>query len=249
MRDALFEKLIEPKLRSGAQTPLIVDIGQMRVAGISRASIFLGVVLAWGAPAYTHPHVFIDGGVEFVIDSETRLHKVIVTWRYDALETLFILTEMGLVSTGEDGFTTSERQLVEERLGRFPDDFDGSVHLTAAHSSLALEWPKDLEARLVGDRLEITFVRDLREPYLLAGNEVSAAFYERTYFFAFSMTDLPRTSGPEHNCKTEFVPFTPGTATQEIQETLAKLGREETPASGNVGYIFADVATLSCDRI
>ena len=39
--------------------------------------------LASASALSAHPHVFIDGGVDFHLDGNGRLHKVEVTWLYD----------------------------------------------------------------------------------------------------------------------------------------------------------------------
>jgi ABC-type uncharacterized transport system substrate-binding protein len=208
----------------------------------------IGSLLIWATAASSHPHVFLDGGVVFIVDDDAMLRDVAVTWRYDAFETLYILTDMGFASAPENDFSPAERTRVEERLSYFADDFDGSVHLTAGTVKLELEWPRDLSARMVGDRLEITFYRKLVEPLSLAQQEVTAEFYERTYFYALSMTDQAQTSGTARECAVEFIPFVPAEATQNMLEALAQLDREETPDNTDIGSYFADKAIVSCAR-
>lgn len=220
-----------------------------------KASFFRNVIVAlvgllWFASgSYAHPHVFVDGGVEFTVDEKSVLNRITVTWRYDAFETMFILTDLGILSVDSTGFTPAERTIVEENLSQFSDDFDGSVHLSAGVSPLSLGWPRDLQARMVGDRLEISFVRDLDEPHSMAGSEVSAAFYEKTYFFAFKMTDLPSLSNSSEACTIDFQPFSASEATHALQTTLESLSREDTPADNEVGSLFADRAIVSCNTV
>ncbi|MEM9369716.1 MAG: DUF1007 family protein, partial [Pseudomonadota bacterium] len=54
------------------------------------ACTLLGVALALCTAVRTaeaHPHVFVEGGVSFVLDDEGALAALEVTWRYDLFET------------------------------------------------------------------------------------------------------------------------------------------------------------------
>ena len=74
---------------------------------------------------------------------------------------------------------------------------------------------------------------------------IDVAFYESTYFFAFSITDTPNVQGPA-TCTTEVIPFKADPQDTALQETLQKLGREETSGIENVGALFADRIALRC---
>ncbi|KNG95407.1 hypothetical protein ATO11_02030 [Pseudaestuariivita atlantica] len=205
-----------------------------------------GWVVFGPGPARAHPHVFVDGGVDFQITEDGTLEAIRVTWRYDELETLFLLSDLDVTPAAGADFTDSERALVERELGRFAPDFDGSVHLRAKGEPILLAWPRDLTARMVGDRLEVAFYRDLMEPLALEATELHAAFYERTYFFAFSLTDEPRFGEAEDRCSATITKFEPSSQTDEMRAALAKLGREETPENSNVGALLADRMVVTC---
>lgn len=206
----------------------------------------LAIAASLAQPAGAHPHVFVDGGIDFTFGPGGRLEAIRVTWRYDAFETLYMLTEMGVMPTGDQGFTEDERRAVEAELSVFADDFDGSAHLSIDGAPLALAWPTDVSARMAGDRLEMSFTRTLETPVALGAETLSVAFYERTYFFAFSLTDPPGFSGDGGACRADIAPFEPSSLTAELQATLAKLSREEVPEDENVGAVFADRMTVTC---
>ena len=77
---------------------------------------------------------------------------------------------------------------------------------------------------------------------------VVARIYDPTYFIAYSASDQRssvRNAGDL--CRVDVTPFEATPALFDLQTTLAALSREETPAQQNVGALFADVVTLTCE--
>jgi len=195
--------------------------------------------------AFAHPHVFVDGGVDFVMGAENSLKALHVTWRYDAFETLYILSSHGLKLNDKGELDEASRQTLVRLRSQFPDDFDGSAHLSVDDQLVPLKWPDDFDAHIVGDQLEVTFTRGLETPLDVTQGSINVAFYESTYFFAFSATDTPKVLGPS-TCETTVVQFKANPEDTALLETLAKLGREETSGLADVGAIFADRIALRC---
>jgi hypothetical protein len=72
---------------------VLVSRGALRM----RIDSALALALALAPlPATAHPHVYIDGGVDFLFDSEGRLARLRVTWVFDALSSLFIMEDLGI---------------------------------------------------------------------------------------------------------------------------------------------------------
>ncbi len=224
--------------------------GIMAVAtSIIRARVltFCAVLLGSAFGASAHPHVFVDGGVSFRFRDGAVLESLLVTWRYDAFETLYILSSHGISLNDAGGLDEADRlELVRQR-SDWPEDFDGSAHLVHGDQPIALEWPRGLDAHLVNGRLEVTFERLLSTPLEMRGQAAELGFYESTYFFAFTITDTPEVLGPETGCAAQVIGFDADEDDTELQAALAKLGREETPDIKNVGALFADRIILSCD--
>lgn len=211
----------------------------------------LALVITLGtAPISTvaHPHVFVDGGVDFIFDDTgASLQTVSVTWRYDAFETLFMLSNMGVSPEPGQDFSPDDRRRAEAMLSEFAPDFDGSAHLTVAGVPVALEWPRDLSARMVGDRLEVSFLRDLAAPLASAGPlRIDVGFYERTYYFAFSLTDAPTFENAQDRCSITIALFEDTEQTAEMRAALARLSREEEPENSTAGAVFADRMVVQC---
>lgn len=194
-----------------------------------------------------HPHVWVDGGVGFALRDGGVLETVQVTWLYDEFETLYMISEAGMSLNTAGGLDEADRRDLIRHLENWPEDFDGSAHLSIDGQPVPLGWPEGLEARVIEGRLQLTFTRALASPIPLAGRSAEVAFYESTYFFAFSVTKAPDITPAGHGCTAEVQRFDAETAPEGLMAELASLGREETPEIANVGALFADRIALTCD--
>ena len=210
--------------------------------GVGLASALIGPLSA----ASAHPHVFVEGGIDFVMREGTVLEAVEVTWLFDEFETLVMLASSGLNLTTEGGLDAAGRQEVARLQNDWPDRFGASVHLSANGDALALDAPAEIDLRVVEGRLAVTFTRDLARPVSLDGRDVEAAFYEPTFFVSFSVTETSELLGETEGCRVDLHRFEPDPDDIRLMSLLARLGREETPEIENVGAKFADRITLTC---
>ncbi|MEL6931575.1 MAG: DUF1007 family protein [Pseudomonadota bacterium] len=199
----------------------------------------------FGNPAAGHPHVFVDGGVDFVFENDT-LVALHVTWLYDDFETLYILSSYSLSLNAQGGLDETDRIALVRHRSDWPSDFDGSAHLSVDGKPIALKWPTNLDAEMADGRLRVTFTRELDETVRMAGLTAEVAFYESTYFYAFAVTDLPELTGDGDTCYADVLKYDPSEQDEQLQAILARLGREETPSMANVGSLFADRIALKC---
>lgn len=200
----------------------------------------------WAAPAKAHPHVFIDGGVDFEFSEDQTLTSLKVTWLYDEFETLYILASNNLSLNDAGELDEPDRLKLEQKFSEWPEDFDGSAHLSFDGHSVPLKWPDDPHVQLIDGRIEAVFTRDLEKPMPLSGAAAEVAFYESTYFFAFKIANTPQLMGSSDTCVAEVIPFNPDPDNASLLAKLAMLSREEIPAEENVGQLFADRIALRC---
>lgn len=216
-----------------------------RVASACRFPVLCGLIALSGGPAVGHPHVFVDGGVDFEFD-DNSLVALHVTWLYDEFETLYVLSSYDLSLNANGGLDEADRRALVQHRSHWPSDFDGSAHLSIEGNPVSLQWPKDLDAQMVDGRLQITFTRDLDEPIDLTDLTAEVAFYESTYFFAFAVTKQPELVGSGNRCNEEVIQYDPTAQDQQLQEILSRLSREETPEIASVGALFADRIIVKC---
>jgi ABC-type uncharacterized transport system substrate-binding protein len=215
----------------------------------AHARLAIGILAAEliaAAPVAAHPHVFVDGGVDFVMRDHMVFEALEVTWLFDEFETLYTLSSAGIGLNDDGGLDEADRLELVRHLSDWPDDFDGSAHLSVDGAAIALAWPTGLDARLIEGRLEMTFTRRLEAPISLSEQRVEVALYESTYFFAFSITNTPLIANGSDDCAARVVPFEADDQSAALQSTLYELGREETPDIENVGALFADRIVLQC---
>lgn len=202
-------------------------------------------VFACAAPLQAHPHVFVDGGVDFILSENNTFEALQVTCVYDAFETLCILSSYEM-SLNENGDLDEEtRQKLVRLRSSWPSDFDGSTHLFAEGERVDLQWPSDLDALLIDGKLQLTFRRVLETPLDLSRASTRVAFYESTYFYAFSITKEPQFLGTTETCSASVTPFNPDSQDRDLKASLAKLSREETPENDQVGALFADRISIT----
>jgi ABC-type uncharacterized transport system substrate-binding protein len=193
-----------------------------------------------------HPHVFVDGGVDFVIEENTKLSEIRVTWIYDNFETLYVLSSYEISPNARGELSAEDRATLVELYENWPDDFDGSAHLFVADAAVPLAWPEKVDVDMVDGRLKVMFTRRLERPIDLGQDTLEVGFYENTYFFAFAITETPKLLGQVGQCSSQVRAFVADENNRALQTALAQLSREETPEDTNVGAIFADRIFLEC---
>ena len=149
------------------------------------------------------------------------------------------------MSVNSDGelAEADRRELIRYRKD-WPTDFDGSAHLSIDGKNIPLEWPKNLDAELIDGRLRITFLRKLTNAVDLTISPATLAFYGSSYFFGFSVTQLPHLHNAPVQFGVEVVPFMPDAQGAALQVALTKLSREQTPDIKKVGALCADQIEL-----
>ena len=134
-----------------------------RSASKLTAIAFAGFCAA-ALPTQAHPHVFVDGGVDFVVRDGKILEAVKVTWLYDPFETLYILSSYELSLNDQGDLSEGDRQTLVTHRSQWPSDFDGSTHLTRDGEVVPLSRPIGFAAALVNGQLQVTFTRVLETP-------------------------------------------------------------------------------------
>lgn len=140
--------------------------------------------------------------------------------------------------------------MMAKRVSFFPVFFCAALfagHTASAHPHVFIDGGINLR---MGDEnilkaLEATFLRRLTSPLDISRHSIDLAFYESTYFFAFSLTDEPKIQGPS-TCAAKIIHFEADQGASGLMEMLAKLGREETSGIDNVGALFADRIMVEC---
>lgn len=214
---------------------------------LSRMTLVLALICSFRV-AEAHPHVFVDGGVSFVLDDEGALTSLEVTWQYDLFETLYSLSSLEIVPQPDGSLTEEDRQRLSEHMTDWPDAFKGSAHLSIDGDAQAVSRPTSMQVELVKGSLHLRFTRHLDQSVPMEGQSAEVGFYEETYFYAFSATETPTVRGAGADaCVASVAPARSDAQLDALQVTLFDLDREETPDFPNVGALFADRIVLQCE--
>lgn len=206
---------------------------------MKRAVLILMACLA--APvARAHPHVFVDVGLRFETDAAGRLSGVVVSWAYDDLYSLLILSDRGLDPDADMVLTESEQAtLLGFDLTDWPEGFDGALFIETGDGRLPLGPPEALSVGLEDGRLVTRHRRPLSADL---PRQFTVRPYDPSYYAALGLAALPEL--PE-GCTGEIV--TPDRAAADAKvEALGGSGDEMLFEEVEVGVYYADTLVVTC---
>ena len=146
-------------------------------------------------PAIAHPHVFIDTGLEFVVDDTGQLTHVRVTWAYDELYSLFQLEEMKLDQDYDGVLTESEKKFLSGFDAEWIEGYNGDLVVFADGAPVPLSGPMEAQATTEDGRIITTHLREVAGGGVPA-NAVTAKAFDETYYTAYEVTRPVTVSGP-----------------------------------------------------
>lgn len=196
------------------------------------------------APVAAHPHVFIDGGVDFLFDDAGRLAELRVTWIYDPLSSLFMLEDLGIAADAEPA--PAERAALAAYQTEWIEGYEGDSYLWRGATRVGLSGPREAAADLRDGRVVVRFLRSVEAPFR-PGDGTVVKIYDPTYYSAYFVTEAPALEGAAEGCGAEVVNFEPSAELAELQQSLLSLPPDATPADPDVGARFAERVFVTCD--
>jgi len=217
----------------------------LRLRTLPRSAALLATLVAGAVgPASAHPHVFIDGGLDFVFDDAGRLRSLEVTWIYDPLTSLFMLEDLGL--TASEPLAPADRERLAAYQTEWVPEFEGDSYLRHGGETVGLSGPVTPRADVRAGQIVIVFRRDLDTP-IRPGDRTVAEVYDPTYFTAYRITEAPELEGAAEGCRAEVEPFEPTSGLAAIQERLLAIPIDGEPDDPDIGALFAEKIHLTCD--
>ena len=213
---------------------------------MSRFSVlFMCSLLA--TPLAAHPHVFIDTGLEVVVNDAGHLTEVRVTWEYDELYSLLITEDMALDLDGDGTLTEPELATLNGFDMQWIDGFNGDLVIADGETDVALSGPVDVSTRFEAGRIITSHVRRLKAP-IPAGRTASIKAYDPTYYTAYEVTRPVDLIGDVPCDVTKTAPD-PDADMVELQQRLATLDPDMNPADvglPEIGAQFATSVSVTC---
>ncbi len=199
--------------------------------------------LAMAAPAWAHPHGWIDLSVEVLFDGDGRVSGLRQTWLFDEFYTAFA-TE-GFDGDG-DGAPDQDKlvELLHENLGSL-GEADYFTRIESGGAVLALGAAAEASTRMRAGRLEATFLVPLKEPVAVGPGGFVYAVYDPTYYVEILHAETPdpvRLSGAPADCRPRLIAPAP-----EPQAVMLAQALDRTQSAGDgLGVHFAEKVEIRC---
>lgn len=205
----------------------------------------LGLMTA--SPALAHPHIFVDAGIEVIFNAAGQAEAVRMTWTYDDLISLTLVTERGLDADFDGALTPEEAAALNGFDMNWQPGFAGDSYALLGADPLVLSGPSDWTVGYTDGKLTSTHLRRFDAPVDLAGQELVIQSYDPGYYTAYSVKTAAVTG--RDTCTAEIFEPDREAADQILQDALAEYsgtdGAEtDFPA---VGSAYAEEARIVCE--
>jgi len=141
-------------------------------------------------PAFAHPHVFIDAGLEVIIDDRGRLTHVRVSWRYDDFYSLLIAEDRKIDSDGDGNTEPGEEVFLAGFDTYWAEGYNGDLVVRLDGRELKLSGPLEPTAQMRDGRVTSSHLRRVTGKPRLRGDALSLKVFDQSYYTAFTL-NLP----------------------------------------------------------
>ncbi len=215
-----------------------------------RAALAAFALSATGAAA--HPHIFIDTGLEVILDAEGRADAVRVVWVYDDFYSLVMLQDRGLDADGDGKLTREEEAKLSGFDMEWDADFNGDLYLLDKGTEpVALGRPHNWSARVEGGRIVSVHVRDIVTPFAVTDAPLVLQVYDPTYYVAYTILGTPLLSGAgAAGCAVQVFEPDLSAAQEQLQAMLQEYTADQSTEQDfpAVGANFAEEARVTCAK-
>ncbi len=215
---------------------------------VMKSLISLFCLLA--TPLGAHPHVFVNTGIEVIIDAQDRLTHLRITWEYDELYLLLVTEDLEIDDDYDEILTQADLAKLKGFDMNWIDGFNGDLVVTVGDAPVTLSSPMEPTATMENGKIITTHLRAVVPVSDAAGGEtVSIKPFDATYYTAYDVT-LPVIVKGREDCKvTRKLPDLDD-GLRRTQAELAELPPEvEASEAGfaDIGERFATEIVIACD--
>lgn len=192
--------------------------------------------------AFAHPHIFIETGLEAIVDAEGRLIQVRVTWTYDEFYSLLVTEDMQL----DQDFDGQLTKVEEAQLNGFDMNWDegyyGDLVGALAGEDLSFSRPHSYTADFAHGKITTTHLRDVEGTPLMVGTELVLSPYDETFYTAYDVTLPVQVTGWQACLVSKIEPDINGQL-ELLQVQLSELDANSDPEDAGLPNIGAQLAT------
>lgn len=199
-------------------------------------------------PAQSHPHIFVDTGLDLHFDAQGRLSEVRITWAYDEFYSLLITEDRGLDADFDGEMTPAE---IEDLTGfdmQWTPGFNGDLVILQDGRELSLSAPLEATATYTAGRITTTHLRRVAHAPV-SGAELEIKPYDPTYYTAYDVTLPVRLMGGDA-CRQRIDMPDLDARLMEVRDQLNALDMMTTPEEQglpDIGVLLATTVRVTCD--
>ncbi len=146
--------------------------------------------------AIPHPHVYIDTGLEFIVDETGQLTHVRVTWVYDEFYSLLVLEDLKLDQDADGVLSEAEQKVLTGFDMQWVAGYNGDLVIAAGGTPVSLTGPSEPSATTEDGRIVTTHLREVESGGVSAA-DLSAKPFDETFYTAYEVTRPVTISGPD----------------------------------------------------
>jgi ABC-type uncharacterized transport system substrate-binding protein len=207
----------------------------------------LPVLILAAGPAGAHPHVFIDTGIEVILNDRNEATALRITWTYDDLYSLYVVGDMGLDPDWDGKLTDEEAARLSGFDMKWEEGFAGDTYALIGGAALELSRPTDWTASYDGAKITSTHLRTFAAPVPVGADPLIVQAYDPGYYVAYSIPNNAVLTGGKGCTAQVFVPDL-----NEAEQKLMDALKEYTPDVDveadypAVGANFAEEVRVTC---
>lgn len=204
-------------------------------------TILFGLVAA--PMALAHPHVFVDVTLTLETDDKGRVDGIEVTWVYDPLFTMLVLSDRGLDADADLSLTEEEKAvLMGFDLQDWPEGFDGALFAYDEDGAVALGPAEALSVGLTDGALVTRHRRPVAALEIEPGETLRLEPYDPYYYAALSLVGM---EGVPAGCETRIIAPDTDAADARVAE-MGDSNNEMFFQEAKVGVHYAFTAEVTC---
>lgn len=206
-------------------------------------------LIAWFAqPAAAHPHIFIDTGLEVIFDDHGRATALRISWTYDDLTSLGIVSDRGMDEDFDGVLTPEELTAISGFDMEWDAGFAGDTYALLGSAALTLSGPSDWTASYADAKLTSTHLRKFSEPVQIMADPLVVQAYDPTYYGAYTfVTDTALTGST--TCTAQAFEPDREAADIKLQAAMDEMagGTSVEGAFPAIGAAYAEEVRISCN--
>lgn len=138
--------------------------------------------------AAAHPHIFIQAGVDLMINDQGQLTQIKVTWSYDSFYSLLLTSDLGMDKDGDGQLTAEEEAKLAGFDANWIEGFNGDLVARLGGQELKLSGPNEPTAQMIDGHIVSTHLRDVEGTPAIGGDPLSVKVFDWTYYTAYELT-------------------------------------------------------------